>query len=58
VSWWAQDLVATLPAPAHGILSLFGDGSHADKRGTKHPVAPQGPSASIIPGFLVCASSC
>ncbi len=38
VSWLAQDLVATLPAPANGILYLFGDGSHADKRGTKNPV--------------------
>ena len=26
VSWLAQDLVATLPAPANGILYLFGDG--------------------------------
>jgi hypothetical protein len=39
VSWLAQDLVATLPAPANGILYLFGDGSHADTRGTKNPVA-------------------
>ena len=33
VSWLAQDLLATLPAPANGILYLFGDGSRADKRG-------------------------
>jgi hypothetical protein len=39
VSWLAQDLVTILPAPANGILYLFGDGSHADKRGTKNPVA-------------------
>src|SRR3977135_155777 len=32
VSGLAQDLVAPLPAPANGILSLFGDGSHADTR--------------------------
>jgi hypothetical protein len=37
VSWLAQDLLATLPAPTNGILYLFGDGSHADKRGTKNP---------------------
>ena len=37
VSWLAQDLVATLPAPANGILYLFGDASHADKRDTKNP---------------------
>ena len=42
VSWLAQGLVTTLPPPANGGLSLFGDGSHADKRGTKHPVAQQG----------------
>jgi hypothetical protein len=42
VSWWAQDLVATLPAPANGLLSRFGDGSHADKRGTKNPVGQKG----------------
>jgi hypothetical protein len=42
VSGLAQDLVATLPAPANGILYLFGDGSHADTRGTKNPVAQQG----------------
>src|SRR5438067_804498 len=42
VSWLAQDLVATLPPPTNGILYLFGDGSHADTRGTKHPVAQKG----------------
>jgi hypothetical protein len=31
-----------LAAPANGILYLFGDGSHADKRGTKNPVAQKG----------------
>src|SRR5262245_23422893 len=42
VSWLAQALVAPLPAPAHGILYVFGEGSHADTRGTKNPVAQQG----------------
>src|SRR5262249_19213063 len=42
VRWLAQDLVATLPAPAHGILYLFGDGRHADKRGPQNPVAQKG----------------
>ena len=37
VSWLAQELVTPLPPPAHGLLSLFGDGSHADKRSTNHP---------------------
>jgi hypothetical protein len=42
VRWLAQALVATLPAPANGILSLFDDGSHADKRGPKNPGAQPG----------------
>ena len=52
VSWLAQDRVATLPAPAHGILSLCGDGSHADQRGTKHPVAQQGRNRQQQPWFF------
>jgi hypothetical protein len=52
VSWLAQDLVATLPAPANGILSLFGDGSHADNRGTKNPVAQQGRISQQHPWFF------
>src|SRR5437867_5270253 len=48
----AQDLVATLPAPANGILSLFGDGSHADKRGTKNPVAQKGRISKHHPWFF------
>jgi hypothetical protein len=42
VSWLAQELLTTLPPPATGILYLFGDGSHAAKRGAKNPVAQQG----------------
>jgi hypothetical protein len=42
VSWLVQDLLATLPPPAHGVLSLCGDGSHADTRGTTNPVGQQG----------------
>jgi hypothetical protein len=52
VSWLAQDLVATLPAPANGILYLFGDGSHADKRGTKNPVAQKGRISQHHPWFF------
>jgi Transposase DDE domain len=52
VSWLAQDLVATLPAPANGILYLFGDGSHADKRGTKNPVAQKGRNRQQQPWFF------
>jgi hypothetical protein len=52
VSWLGQALLTTLPPPAHGILSLFGDGSHADTRGTKHPVAQQGRSSQQHPWFF------
>jgi hypothetical protein len=40
--WWAHDRWMTWPAPTNGILSLCGDGSHADTRGTKPPVVQQG----------------
>jgi hypothetical protein len=52
VHWLAQDLMATLPAPANGILYLFGDGSHADKRGTKNPVVQKGRISQHQPWFL------
>jgi Transposase DDE domain len=52
VSWFAQDLLVTLPPPANGILYLFGDGSHADKRGTKHPVAQKGRISQHHPWFF------
>ena len=52
VSWLAQALVATLPAPAHGILYLCGDGSHADTRGTKTPVAQKGRISPHHPWFF------
>ena len=42
VTWMAQDLLVTLPPPAHGILDLFGDGSQADQRGKKNPVVQKG----------------
>jgi hypothetical protein len=52
VSWLAQELLVILPPPAHGILSLCGDGSHADKRGAKNPVAPKGRSSQHHPWFF------
>jgi hypothetical protein len=52
VSWLAQDLLTTLPAPANGILYLFGDGSHADKRGTKNPVVQTGRISKHHPWFF------
>jgi Transposase DDE domain len=52
VSWLVQDLLATLPPPTHGVLYLFGDGSHADKRGIKNPVAQKGRISQHHPWFF------
>ena len=52
VGWLAQDLLATLPPPANGVLYLFGDGRHADKRGTKNPVAQKGRISQHHPWFF------
>jgi len=52
VSWLAQDLMATLPPPTKGVLYRFGDGSHADKRGTKNPVAQKGRNRQQHPWFF------
>src|SRR6267143_1351411 len=52
VSWLAQDLMATLPPPSNGVLYLFGDGSHADKRGTKNPVVQKGRISKHHPWFF------
>jgi hypothetical protein len=52
VSWLAHDRVATLPAPANGTLSRFGDGRHADTRGPKNPVAQKGRISPHQPWFV------
>jgi Transposase DDE domain len=52
VHWWAQDLMATLPPPPNGVLYLFSDGSHADNRGTKNPVAQKGRTSQHQPWFF------
>ena len=52
VHWLAQDLLVTLPPSTNGILYLFGDGSHADKRGTKNPVAQKGRISQQQPWFF------
>jgi len=41
-----------LSPPTNGVLYLFGDGRHADKRGTKHPVGPKGRLSQRHPWFL------
>jgi hypothetical protein len=52
VSWLAQDLLATLPPPTNGVLYLFGDDSHADKRGPKNPVVQKGRISQHHPWFF------
>jgi len=52
VSWWAPARLTTVPAPAHGLLSLWGDGRHADQRGPKHPRGQQGRLSQHHPWFL------
>jgi hypothetical protein len=52
VSWMAQDLIATLPPPTNRILYLIGDGSQADKRGAKNPVAQKGRKSKCHPWFF------
>jgi Transposase DDE domain len=52
VSWMAQDLIATLPPPSNRIIYLIGDGSQADKRGAKNPVAQKGRKSKYHPWFF------
>jgi len=52
VSWVAQALLATVPPPTNGVLYLCGDGSHADKRGIKHPMGQQGRISQQHPWFF------
>ncbi len=52
MSWMAQDLIATRPPPTHRILYLIGDGSQADKRGAKNPVAQKGRKSKYHPWFF------
>src|SRR2546428_357059 len=52
VSWLAQDILATVPPPTNGVLYLFGDGSHADKRGLKNPVGQKGRISQHHPWFF------
>jgi Transposase DDE domain len=52
VAWWVQEAFTTLPPPSNGILYLVGDGSHADKRGTKNPLAQKGRHSEHHPWFF------
>jgi len=52
VSWLVQAMLATLPPPTNGVRYLFGDGSHADQRGTKNPVGQKGRLSQHHPWFF------
>jgi Transposase DDE domain len=52
VTWMAQDLLASLPPPTNRIIYLIGDGSQADKRGAKNPVAQKGRKSKHHPWFF------
>jgi DDE family transposase len=52
VTWMAQDLLASLPPPTNRIIYLIGDGSQADKRGAKNPVAQKGRKSKSHPWFF------
>jgi hypothetical protein len=52
IMWLAYEIMATLPPPKNGILYLFGDGSHADKRGTKNPRVQKGCKSKHQPWFF------
>ena len=54
----AQDLLATLPPPAHGVRYLFATAAMPTTAAPKIPGRKKGASASISPGFLACASCC
>jgi hypothetical protein len=41
-----------LPPPPNGVRYLFGDSSHADKRGTKNPVGQKGRISPQHPWFF------
>jgi hypothetical protein len=58
VHWLAQDLLAALPPLRNGVLYLFGNGSHADKRGPRIRWRKKGAPATITRGFLACAFCC
>lgn len=52
VTWMAQDLLSALPPPTNRIIYLIGDGSEADKRGAKNPVAQKGRKSKYHPWFF------
>jgi hypothetical protein len=52
VEWWAQKALNTLPPPEDGVLTLTGDGSQADKRSAKNPMAQKGRQSEHHPWFV------
>jgi len=52
IAWWAEEAMQQFPPPKDGVLYLVGDGSQADKRGTKNPVVQKGRKSKYSPWFV------
>jgi hypothetical protein len=52
ITWWANEVIAQFPPPTDGVLYLVGDGSQADKRGTKNPVVQKGRKSRYSSWFV------
>ncbi len=52
IAWWAEQVMQQFPPPKDGVLYLVGDGSKADKRGTKNPVVQKGRKHRHAPWFM------
>lgn len=52
IDWWAHQVMAMLPPPEDGVLTLTGDGSDKPKRGKQNPVAQKGRKSQHDPWFF------
>jgi hypothetical protein len=52
IDWWAHQVMASLPPPEDGVLTLTGDGSDKPKRGKQNPVAQKGRKSQHDPWFF------
>lgn len=52
LSWFAWQVIETLPHPEDGIIYLITDGGHKDKRGKKNPAAQRGRKSKHHPWFF------
>ena len=52
IDWWAHQVIAVLPPPEDGVLTLTGDGSDKPKRAKKNPLAQKGRKSKHDPWFF------